>query len=158
MSLPDAVLEIAADMEADADAMQATGSPAIANSVRSYAKQLRRAVKAAEGSTPAPTVQQPVITPFMQHQLETEKARKEFRKNKIGGKDMVQIEEDHQTRAVLMADGPFEGETIEVPGGMPFNSYTRHPITGQRYQLQGDNQLHYMPEGEKQDPSRILLG
>jgi hypothetical protein len=120
MSLVSVIEEIAADMEHDA-APDHGG-----DALRSYAKQLRRAVKAAEGASPPPA---PFILPETQHRNEIEKAKMEFRAKKTTAEESCPM-------SIVCEGGPHDETYVTVPTDMPDGAHTE--LTGSVYTRRGD--------------------
>lgn len=139
MSLPDAVLEVANAMDVEASDC---GDSNAALLLRSFARELRTAVKACESlSSRVPPVESPHIflSPEAQHRAEIDKAREEMRR----GKGKIS---DNDSRMVTVLDGPLaEGGLPTVVsvdsdiklGDMPV-------IAGNVYRYGLDDALHFM--------------
>ena len=159
MSLADAVTEIADDMEKDSAAHVANGTLGYGtiDLLGSYAKQLRRAVKAAEGMETYPSllgaarigpgIVDPAVAKTMNRDL-IEAVKGEFRGKvqKIDAPvdpDLVKAEEGAGGGMVELAGGAHEGTLVPLPPGMPVDGYTA--VLGERYQLRADGRLHHAP-------------
>lgn len=150
MALAEAILEIAADLEAEADATGGFVTPAV---LAAYAKQLRRAVQAAEPpklAEAAPVdflklVQVPaeVLAPFGPDWLkrQEEKARQAAAKREL--RDKMDLGEscarEMQGHPMFrFDDGPLEGDTTMLPPSTPEGHeyiYTDGTGTVYRYKL-----------------------
>jgi hypothetical protein len=109
------MLELADDMEKDAaEASRDDDRYFTPKEVRSWAKQIRRAVKAAEGEPNQQNLGL-MLAPEMQHVLEIEKAKAEFR-GKIKTDDGSLAEEIAETMMEIVS-GPAEGTFVKVAGG-----------------------------------------
>lgn len=154
MSLLDALAEIVEDMEKDSqdDLLKNNFCGQV---LKSYAKQIKRAIKASENS------QKPIQVPNWEQE-----AKEEFRKK--FGKDKVNFEEEFTGQQVEIVDGPL-GSNDSVP-----NLWTV-PAGGKKgskavldnkyvYRLGEDNKLHFLEEETKElsgsiaSSSKIILG
>ena len=173
MSLGESILEIAGQIEADITNLPkpAKGTALEGGEVRmllvGYARQLRSAVKASEGSTPIASA--PVRNcrrctapwtgegPFCLACQEDAKQQAEKRKFE------AVAEESDRFQAAYVLDGPsfVEGQStlIQVASGMPLGAYTR--ITGERYRLTKEGLRHAPEHGAKvivENAPGIVLG
>lgn len=137
MSLSEVILEIAEEMIREADDMKSTNGFAWM-ALRGYAKQLKVAVKAAEGSKeityPTDSIQgggQLFLHPEAQHFQMIEQARKELREQKR----KTDLQEGGEPRFVVCQGGPADGDTVSVAPDMPTGARTM--IDGGVYSLQG---------------------
>ena len=137
MPLKEAVREIVAEMEQEAQ--EATDLPARVT-LKAYARALRAAAQAA-GDPPPPAPQGPplaaLLSPEVQHRLEIEKAKAEFRKPTPTG---VTLEEQHDGQMVWTVGGPAGEAYNPVNPQMPVGAYTH--LAGALYKLEKD------PEGQ----------
>lgn len=145
MALHDVVLEIAEDMEkVDWGRYPGCPIPEVAYCVENWVKQLRRAVKAAEG-------QQPQVNPItslvlsaspeaasLQNATMIEQARAEFRK----GKQKGGVQEQLEPRMVMTVGGPEDGTTVPCDPAMPVGA--RCLLDGETYELMVDGKLHHV--------------
>src|SRR5579885_2911825 len=117
------------------------------NALKGYARTLKAICGTAEDPPPAPTPSPMMmpnpflmgggmagLTPELQHHLEVEKARSEFRKNK----SVLQIEEKHDGDGVLIVGGPAENSFTTIDPGMPVGART--VIAGGVYKLTYDQE------------------
>lgn len=168
MSLSEAVLEVAKDMDESADGEE----PKIARLLRGYAKTLKTLVKACEGSSPpqparpSPTFQlqggMPLLDPLAaqaHHYRMIEQARQELRAK---GQVIAKIEEDMGSDFAEALDGPIAGDLIPIGSGD--KPGCRAPLGGGIYILGEDRKFHWAgvegkeyPDSPKQE-SKILLG
>jgi len=136
MSLHDAIQAIVEDME------EVAGSPPHSNEslqLRSYARMLRIALKAATAGSMMGVNAQPVILPaypdpITQHATEIEKARAEFRNKKKPNEDT--------DRMVLLVGGSGDGALLPFPEAAPVGARTE--VSGDVYELWSDGSLHYV--------------
>lgn len=136
MSLRDAVSEIAEDMEREVE-------PCTTVTLHSYAKQLRRALKASEGEQPAVIRPTPPVTPEMQHFLAIEAERAKIRSARgesvLGGHPprddnwKATAEEKADGVHVEIAGGQLDGSFVAVPPEMPPGA--KMPLFGEIYVL-----------------------
>ncbi len=83
MSLAEAVLEVAGAMDEEADeCLLDAVRISQGKRLKSYAKQLRIVVKAAEGSEPPLRAGVPLLSPESQHRQMIDQCRKELHENK----------------------------------------------------------------------------
>ncbi len=145
MALEDAMLEIAEDMEKEGND-QFLKDTIGGQILRSFSKQIKRALKAAENTAPVESL-------YKKPDWERE-AQEEFRKkNKLRMK-MVGVEEDFLGQQVEIADGPL-GCMDGIPNYWSVPSGGKH---GQKaildnqfvYRLGEDNKLHFVEEETKQ--------
>ena len=129
MSLSEAVLEIVGEME---ETESATSMERIyhilSEKVRSWAKQLRRAVKAAEGSVPAKN-----------EMMESLKALAQDREERL----KKQAQEDvsaANTSMVLVAEGPSKDLFVVVDPQMPVGA--KMFVEGRVHELKADRKLY----------------
>lgn len=144
MSLSEAILSVAEELEAT-DSKSLIVLRAVINNA---AKQLRLIVKVNEGNTSAPS---PYVFPFggsplsvapeVQHRLEIEKAKQEFRKP---SPQVIKIEEE------------YDGDMVEIVGSDPPSYTSINPqmaegnytsIDGKTYQLRS-RKLHLISPTE----------
>ena len=149
MSLSEAVLEVASVMQDDAEVFSESGEAEAARKLRSYAQQLRIAVKASEG--------QPTVSPMAgmllgdtgasQHREMIDKARAEFRSQKA---------EEASERMLELHGGPGDDSLISVSADMPTGAYTL--VAGARYQLRTENGRAWLQFAPADDsvPTAIL--
>ena len=142
VSLAAAVLEIADEMEQE---VASNG-----DSVRSWAKQLRRAVKAAEG---APDVVgraiASVMPPGARQDREMTLAEIEAKHRRdaveyirdLKAKQAAAQEEAVGAEQVVIVDGPLEGTTVPLRAGAPIGAKIG-PLEGVVYVLGEDRKLH----------------
>jgi hypothetical protein len=181
MALPEAVLAIAVKMKEEATKDLGKGKDVerraivLQTRLESFASELETAVKAAEGLA-AP--QQPyhpgqLLTPQMQHVLEIEKEKEEFRKKKKGDKESPVI-----TKAKADVEEQYLGEFRELVGGpqakddveatfIPIDPLDPPPagakteINGTVYIMKDDQKFHYSEEETnkfQEKKSKIVLG
>lgn len=158
MALQDALLQIADDMEKDANDPSAQGT-FTKQYLQSYAKLIRTALKASEGS-----VQQNQV-PIEKINWERE-AHQEFRKKNTERTTMVDREDGFLGNQMEIADGPLGGSDGlptfgEVPPGGSIGCKT--VIGGCVYEIGADKRLYYVEDETKQlkvkpKESSILLG
>lgn len=156
MSLADAVLEIAQDMEDYPKILNGRDVAAleIEMVVASWVKQLRRAVTAAEGSTPPVNPLARLLTPEAQHMIEIEKAREEFRHKNAR---RAEAEENIDGTMRECVGGPAHGAFVPTPASMPCGAKT-HVLEDQVYQLGEDGKLHHIPPPDDPPPGIIQVG
>ncbi len=138
MSLPEAILEIVEDIEAEANTPNKY-SPDARQQFVSFAKQLRRALKAAESHLPVNGFSQPqtaLLAPEVQHSKFIEEARLKLREER----QRASVQESDSDTMRVIADGPEEGLAVMIPSSMPVDAKTR--INNQTYILKHDGQLH----------------
>lgn len=153
MSLRDAIAEIADDIEHELKACEASGSFVTHKEVRSWVKQLRRALKASEGEKQTVTPQQvgplnPLLySPSMaqgQHLLGVEAAKLEFRNKKQAEDQAPQkatVEEKYDGVNVELVGGEMDGTFTPIPPDTRLGSHTT--IFGEVYTLtRGDDGVH----------------
>lgn len=131
MSLRDAVAEIADDLDKDAKQYAMRGDGILVSLLSSYAKQLRRALKASEGEQ---QVTQQIITPQVQHDHMINKFREEFRKQKSEKgesvpvmreeRDKAELEEVHDGIQVHVSGGPDDDCWVQIDPRMPIGAKT----------------------------------
>lgn len=166
MALADAVLAVAEAMEDDAAHTEGDYTVKAFRSVlRSFARELRTAVKASEGTAPAT----PAPAPQLMHRELIEKARAEFagkirkipggartRDNLVGmganpaaqavnRKFGNEKEGEVAPRAVAVAVAG-TGVLVDVPGDMPVGARTE--IVGKVHELRVDGKLHPVEGGK----------
>ena len=139
MALHDAVLEIAGDMQSVADNGTNDGAKLL---LTMYAKMLRSAVKAAEGTAPNP-INSLVLagTPesaALQDRLMVDKARAELRR----GGDRALRQEQSEARVVTAVGGEEDGTYVPIDPHMPVGA--RCLLGSQTYELRADGQLHHV--------------
>lgn len=155
MALIEAILEIVQDMENDSkdDSMKSNFCGQL---LSSYAKQIRRVVKAAENEQQRFVPEKPTWE---------QDARNEFRKKNKEIREKVEMEDSFSGQQVEIADGPL-GSTDSIPnlwsvpsGGKPGckavidNSFV--------YRLGEDGKLYFLEEDTKLlsgEKSSIILG
>ena len=175
MSLKDALNDIADDMESECGQLKA-GESIGADLLRSYAKQIRRAVKAAgDAPPPAPpqtdaqTLAMLMASPMSQNTTEIERARARLRAERglsplpAGASEHSRIlaaEEGLAVEQVQIAGGPMDGDFLQVPAGTPKNG-VKTVINGVVYKMIDGKavpldlpQQAATPDG----PPKILLG
>ena len=158
MSLADSVLEVAGMMEGDVASLQkeSQGRLVPSSTVAAYAKMLRVAVKAAEGSG-GPSL--PVLTPAMQHLVEIEKAKAEFRKGRadgaLKGGEKADAEEKNLGRLVGCIGGKSDADFVDVDSGMPCGA--KMMVAGEVYILGEDGWLHFS-QSDTEEVNRIKGG
>lgn len=129
MSLSEAVLEVAKTMREESE--ERRFDVELSRVLKSYARQLETVVKAVEGEARA-SIAALAVPPEMQHILEIEKARAEFRKPKnIESKEPIMTE---------IVDGPLAGDYVSVEQDMPISARTS--IDNNFYYLGEDKKLH----------------
>lgn len=144
MSLSEAMLEIAAQIEEDMKDTISNGDMFEISEVRAYARQIRSAVKAAEG-VPAQNFRIDGISAevFNRQQIETAKA--EFR-----SKDKLLKEDEREVRMAPCVMGGSNGVMVSIDPGMPVGSRTQ--VSGEVYELFGDGKLHWIGPMVVPDP------
>lgn len=149
--LSDAVLEIAAEMETEATAERDSNLTAeqllLAFRIffRSYARSLRTAVKASEGTVIAGQSmtkegQQLFPSPEAQHAFMIEQAKQEFRRARQRGEG----QEEAEPIMRVVADGPCSGDSYPTSPSMPVGA--KMEVAGLIYCLKPDNKLHHVRE------------
>ncbi len=133
--LADAILEIAAEMQEWCEEGKGEYNQDL-RAIQSWIKQLRRAVKAAEGSSSQQTTP---LSAAMQHFSEIEKAKQEFR-NKGKAKE---LQEETEGQMVFMVGGSQHGDSFPLVGNVPINAFV--PVNGEVYQYT-DGKLVYSEE------------
>ncbi len=137
MSLSEAILEIVEDIEAEANV---TNYPhEVRQQFISFARQLRRAVKAAESPPPSNGFNPPLshlLSPEMQHFKYTEEARLKLREER----QKANAQESASDTMRTIADGPEEGIAIMMPSEMPIGAKTL--INNQVHILKEDGKLY----------------
>ncbi len=154
MSLRDVIGEIADDMEkwADGDDIPQT----ITNEIRSYAKQLRRALKASEGEVQQQTQSSPFLVPQVQHDHFIAKAREEFRKQKGEGQGGIhpamdrkaEFEEAQDGIMVQTSNGPVDGDWVSVDPQMPVGA--KRVLAGGVYVLKQEGKQTFLEYSEEE--------
>lgn len=140
MSLAEAVIEIAEEMEGSIGDVQA-------KEIHSWAKQLRRAVKAAENLIPQGTNS---MSAAMQHFTEIENAKKEFRDLK-----KKSVVEETEGRMAMIVGGPSDGTYFPIVGDVPFGALV--PIDDMICRWDGD-QLRFCPEKTEEHRRKLRGG
>ncbi len=138
MSLSEAILEIVEDIETEANTPNKY-SPDARQQFTSFAKQLRRALKAAESHLPVNGISSPLaslIAPEAQHTKFIEEARLKLREER----QRASVQESDSDTMRVIADGPEEGLSVMIPSSMPVDAKTR--INNQTYILKHDGQLY----------------
>ena len=135
MSLSEAVLSIADDMEKDSGGEV---DPACWKwLVQGYIRQLRSAVKAVEN-----TARQYGVDPLVQHRQAIDAARAQIRAervaNEASGESLLKEEEQGGRSAVLM-NGPLAGTSVQIPITMPAEA--KIGVAGKVYQMGKDGKL-----------------
>lgn len=139
MSLRDAIQVVIEDMEAEAQAKPGRDSDPRLNA---YAKQLRLMLKASEGEV-QPT-QQRLLLPEVQHDIEIQKAREEFRRQKVGSPQTspglilggADLEEAFDGVQTLCTGGPADDNWHAIDPKMPVGGKTM--VAGAVYVLKQD--------------------
>ncbi len=149
MSLSEAVLVVVEAMEAEAVEPCEHAAPAeveiLRRALKSYARELRVAIKASAGATASPPTN-PFglaagwVSPQAQHAQAIDQAREEFRKHKQRG----DAEEGLDGKMVEARGGPCEGTFVNVPSDV--TPGMKSLIAGGVYQFGEDNILHYLPQ------------
>lgn len=144
MALHDAIKEIIEDMEneaADANSRDDREVKA-ARSLRGYAKDLRRILKACEGNTqaPPPMTPLPILDPRIQDRVMIEKAREELRTSKR----QTELQEAGDLQTALVVDGPEKDTYAPISSAMPHGART-HVGKGHVYELKPDGKLYHVP-------------
>lgn len=158
MSLRDVIADIASDMDRDADEWERAGdqrSVSQSYDLRSYAKQLRRALKASEGERqavaradvgdlPAELLQNPEL----QHAAMIEKAKAELRRakaaaNKAEDNAFAQTGYDEGTGFVCLVGGNSDGLMVPMAGNAPIGAKTM--VGGQVYCKGDDGRWCFLP-------------
>ena len=136
MSLPEAVLMIADEMEKSCEAAEKDGDD-YSDHLKVYATQLRVAVKAAGGTQPPQQLpfNPAYMSPMAQHALEIEKARAEFR-------DKKELKEERfGERMVLAVGGDSDQDSVIIGHDMPVGAFKE--LDGQVYVLSSEGNLVY---------------
>lgn len=158
MSLKEAVLEIATEMENEAKALEGTAGAEYARmTLRGFAKQLRVACKAAPDQGPAPSVPAApalglgagLVPEELQHFLGVQKAREDLRR----AKNATDAQEIVEQRSVWIVGGPHDGACTQIPPQMPVGY--RIERFGLVYELRQDGNLHPVHTGDE-SPPRVL--
>ena len=157
MSLESAVLDIAESMEAETILKQG-------DVLRSYAKMLRLAVRAAEGTAPAVSIPVPTckrchatwkgegpLCPACQGDKVKLKELGEKRKAEAP----ADVEEEIGGRVAVILDGPLyvkgQETTFPLPPGMPVST-----LDAPAYTMIGDHRYKLIEKGLRYAPARIL--
>ncbi len=169
MSLPEAMLSLADDLEEVLSGLADTYSKLDGDEynqrigvVKSFVKQIRRAVKAAEGSQQT-MVSHAVQTPYMdattQNRIMIDQAREEFR----NAKRMSNIEEELGTKTVELVGAQWTGEIpthIEAPNNIKVGDKT--VVDGVVFVYKADGKAHASvietEKAKKEQFPKILLG
>ncbi len=136
MSLSEAILEIIEDIEAEAIAV--VHSPQARQQFTSFAKQLRRALKAADNQ-PLNGISPPLshlLAPEAQHTKYIEEARLKLREER----QKANAQEGASDVMRIIADGSEEGVGILMPSSMPVGAKTL--INNQVHILREDGKLY----------------
>ncbi|MDE2095728.1 MAG: hypothetical protein KGL39_00595 [Patescibacteria group bacterium] len=144
MSLAGAINDIANGIDEDVQTLvqdDEVNLPVLVKQLRGYAKQLRFAVKASEGVSPLPLVSQPEVPAFINHRLQIEKAKEEFRKDPSQIKRITDLEESIEPRLLELVGGASNGDHATVPGNMPIGARTQ--VNGQVYKLHKDGKGYF---------------
>lgn len=135
MSLSEAVLEITEEMIREADDLKGQNE-LIWMALRNWAKQLKVAVRASEGTALSAEMKYDeqgrgtvFLHPDAQHFQMIERARKELREQKRAS----EAQEGDETRMAVCEGGPADGETVPLSAGMPAGAKTM--IDGKVYVL-----------------------
>lgn len=128
MALADAIALIADQMDEDANNAENTASM-FTYSLHSYARQLRIAIKAADGGKATPATPMAPVVPELQHFLEIEKAKAELREQR----KKANMEEAHDNYSTCVG-GESDGLTAPI-SGMPAGAKTI--IGSEVYELKG---------------------
>lgn len=152
MPLPDAILEIADDMDAEAEEILEEEGQSVerVRILRRYARSLRTAVKAAEGSEP-PKSASPVLFPGMlgalatgQDIAEIAKAREAERRRRAEERAAgAGLGPDGQSTA-LCEGGPADGSSVMCPANVPKGSKT--VVAGAVYVMGSDGVARFSKE------------
>lgn len=145
MALADAILEIAAAMAEEAkdvgEPERHSAEAHLVGTLRNYARQLRTAVKAAEGSAlPAPAGGRMILTPGQDEARVMAEARLEAQENKR----KAAKQEGMLPKMYQVEGGPCGGETAAMDQSMPVGARTR--LGGATYVLRADGLLHHEEE------------
>ena len=133
MSLNEAVLAIADDMDKDAQAsVDGELDGTTSSCLRSYAKQLRNVIRASDG-----VMKQLAVDPIIQHRQGIDAARAAIRKERAAQGSTKPNVEESSPRMVALGDGV---DLIQVPGDMLVGDKTM--IHGAEFQLGADGWLH----------------
>ena len=138
MALADAIMDIAAEMTEEANNGIVPSEACFI--LKAYAKQLKTAVKAAEGQSQS-TIIQPANPILMdanwQNIMGVEKAKEQLRRER---RESL-LEEDKQSPGlVLVVGGTSDGTYAPIPPTMPVGAFA--PIGVEVYELRADQKLH----------------
>lgn len=134
MSLSDAVLEVAKGMETESEG----SDPSTSRMIRSFVRELRTAVKAAEGVQEASKI----IIPSQPDLLTLAKLEEEKRDMRA----RTRIQENHGGCMIQLVGGGSDGTMADGPiPGSPIDQ-TRMRVGGEIYVLRKDGCMHYSEE------------
>lgn len=147
MSLRDAVLEIADQMQTDSDEWAVSTEPSLIYAfVRGYIRQLRSAVKASEGESHTQAASDMQWIPGQNNHLSkalAQQAKEELQ----SATSRLHAEEAVGVQGVVMAvlhGGPFDGDTVPLSPDMPKGAKTA--IGDAVYQLTESGELQYLEQ------------
>lgn len=132
MPLSDAILDIAKEMEIEADGFSSTSDIAV---MKGFVRSLRSAVKAAEG------IQQGGISLNIPKQANPQDVLIKHAQRELEQRTLLQ--EKAGSSMLLIVGGDADGTMIEVDPSMPVNA--RMPIGSEVYIFR-DGKLNYSPE------------
>jgi hypothetical protein len=149
MSLKDAIIMVAESMEEDAKSSELkTGLGLI---LKSYARELRTAVKADEREVKDSL---PIAFDASQagalHRIQIEKAKEEFRSKKE-----KQLEKESTVMMEIVGLEEEEGTIVQMPAEMPVGARTN--LNGNIFVKGEDNKLHYEPQKEEAKNGSSLI-
>lgn len=160
MSLKEAIIDIVEEMEKEAEDFK-QDNRYLHDTLKGYARSLKAACKSAGDSPTSPSngFSNLLVPPAVQHAMEVERAKAEFRKSKQG----VNAEERYDGDMVEVVGGPAcpDGQATfqSVDPQMPLGAFTT--LAGGVYQLkQADNkrQLVFDEYQTKRIQQQIVTG
>lgn len=142
----EALSAVVEDMEQDATKMDADADYFVARDLRGYARQISTIIKM---SRPAEQIK--YVPPEVQHRIEIDKARAEFR-NADGASSMRHtdfmpkaIAEEEEPGFVTVRGGPNHGMSVPaLPASAPVGAHTQ--FAGEIYTLAADRNFDYNEE------------
>lgn len=161
MSLKEAIVDIVEEMEKEAEEYKHENR-SLCDTLKGYARSLKAACKSA-GDSPTSSsngFSNLLVPPAVQHAMEVERAKSEFRKSKQG----VNAEEQWDGDMVDVIGGPANPDGIpttqSIDPNMPLGAYTT--LAGGVYQLRltTDNKKHlvYDEHQTKRIQQQIITG
>lgn len=140
MSLADAMLEIAKGIEEDIEHNGSSGCADCQQWAKGIMRQIRSAVKAAEGQPP-PAAIQPATLGDHRALIDKERERLRLAKGAAGSEDAEQGEWSQAE----MVGGPGSGDMAPIMAEMPIGAKCQ--VGGGVYELRGDGKLYHLPPG-----------